>query len=393
MNDTYDIVIVGCGIVGLTLAVALAKCGLNLVLLEKSDSPNTVLKHADIRVSAIHLASQKLFESLGVWDQMAQGVSPFTQIEVFESHSSGMLHFDSTLIASPYLGFIAEHKVLIKSLLTALSHYSVEIRYQSTLQTAKITEDKARLTLENGDTLTSRLVVGADGMHSTLRQLVGISMSQYDYQQTALVANVQTEKPHETIARQCFRPQGPLAFLPLKAPHHCSIVWSTSPDEASTLQTLPDESFNLNLASAFNYHLGNVAVQSPRIHFPLKMRYAKPFVLPRLALVGDAVHTIHPLAGQGLNLGLMDAAYLAQVITDVQRSGNDIGDYGRLRRYERGRKSQHAAMIVSMELLKRGFGINTPLCSAVRNQLMLKLNQAHFMKRQLISLASGTSKY
>ena len=386
MNKHYDITIVGAGIVGLTLALALAKRKFKVLLIEKNTSIENIIEPSKGRVSAINLASQAIFTSLGVWPRMQLRASPFEQILVFEPTQTYELQFDSALIEKPYLGHIVEHPLILQVLSDTLLQYSGEIRYQSAIQSFTPEKEKAEITLETGEIIKSHLIVGADGMHSKVRDLAGITIHQRDYHQAALVAEVHTEKPHQKAAWQCFRPTGPLAFLPLKEDHHCSIVWSTNVEEAATLQKLPDKEFSHKLKIAFENRLGNVQVQSSRIQFPLKMRYAKEFVKPRFALVGDAIHTIHPLAGQGLNLGLLDAACLAEVI--AERPDN-IGDYGTLRRYARWRKSHHLASIAAMEIFKQGFAANTFPLPWIRERCMQQFNQTNFLKRWCITFATG----
>lgn len=388
MNKHYDITIVGAGIVGLTLALALAKRKFKVILLEKNTSIENIIAQSKGRVSAINLASQAIFTSLGVWPRMQQRASPFEQIRVFEPTQTYELQFDSALIGKPYLGYIVDHSFILQVLNDALLQHSGEIRYQSVIRSLTLEKEKAKITLETGEVIESHLIVGADGMHSKMRDLAGITIKERDYHQTALVTQVHTEKPHQKIAWQCFRPTGPLAFLPLKEAHHCSIVWSTSLEEAASLQKLPDDTFSHRLQTAFENRLGEIQVQSSRIQFPLKMRYAKEFVKPHFALVGDAIHTIHPLAGQGLNLGLLDAACLAEVIAEAP---NNMGDYRVLRRYARWRKSPHLATIAAMEIFKQGFAASTFPLPWIRERCMQQFNQTNFLKRWCVNFATGLS--
>ncbi len=389
MHKTYDIAIVGGGITGLTLALALARDKFNVALIEQNSSIEHTLKQAEFRVSAINLAVQALFTALDVWPKMRLRVSPFEHIRVFEPKKNYELEFDSALVKERHLGFIAEHQLMLQVLTEALSHYPIEMFYQSAVQSLNLGIKTAELTLATGETIASRLVVGADGMHSKLRDLAGINITQRDYHQVALVAEVKVEKSHQHTAWQCFRANGPLAFLPLKDQHSCSIVWSTSKEEAEQLQQLTEKAFELKLERTFEHRLGSVHLQSPRITFPLKMRYAKHFVKSRLALVGDAIHTIHPLAGQGLNLGLLDVACLAEVIKNAHDKGDDIGDYAVLRRYERWRKSHHLAAIFAMEVFKQGFAIDVFPFGWLRERLLNQFNRIDYLKRWCVEFASG----
>lgn len=392
LNKLHDVAIVGGGIVGLTLALALAKRNFDVVLIEKNPSIEDTLQPSDFRVSAINLASQALFKSLDVWPAMKSQVSPFEKVCVFEPSKAYTLEFDSAAIPSSHLGFIAGHQLMTRVLTDKLSFYPIEKFYRSVVQSLEIGLKHATLTLETGETILSRLVVGADGMHSKLRELAGITVTERDYHQVALVAEVQTEKPHQKIARQCFRSTGPLAFLPLKDENTCSIVWSTTATEAQRLQNLSEEMFAVELEAAFEYRLGTVQLQSPRFTFPLKMRYAKRFVQPRFALAGDAIHTIHPLAGQGLNLGLLDVACLADVLQAARDKSDDIGEYAILRRYERQRKSHHVAAIAAMEMFKQGFGISIPPLAWMRERFLYQFNRMESLKRYCLGFATGLKK-
>jgi len=386
---TYDVAIVGGGVVGLMLALALARLKFTIVLIERNISAEQTLKQAAGRVSAINLASQAIFESLGIWSKIKLHAGCFEQIRVFEPSQTYELCFDSTLVQAPYLGHIVEHSLMLSTLMDALSCHSVEVRYQNVIQSLNIGKEKVELTLETGEVITSRLIVGADGMHSKLRDLGGISINQRDYHQTALVAKVKTEKSHEKTAWQCFRQAGPLAFLPLKDENTCSIVWSASPSEISALEALSAKEFASALKKAFENRLGDVELQSKCVSFPLKVRYAKQFVKPRFALVGDAIHTIHPLAGQGLNLGLADAASLAKVLENARRQENDIGNYLVLRRYERWRKNHHIAAITAMDIFKQGFGVNIFPLAWMRKHFMKQFNKMDYLKRWCIYFATG----
>jgi 2-octaprenylphenol hydroxylase len=235
------------------------------------------------------------------------------------------------------------------------------------------------------------LVVGADGANSWLREKSTIPLTFWDYQHHALVATIKTELPHEHCARQIFTPDGPLAFLPLFEQNLCSIVWSVSPEKAQQLKSLSAVEFNKQLSRNFDNRLGLCELQSERFSFPLRMRYARDFAKHRIALIGDAAHTIHPLAGQGVNLGLLDAVSLGQTIEQNIAEEKDIGLYKNLRYFERWRKTEAAQMIASMELLKQLFAGDNPMQKALRDVALVFTDQVSPLKTSFIKQAMGLS--
>lgn len=389
MKALYDVAVVGAGITGLTLALALAKCQFNVIVIEKNGPIDDANRPKDGRVSSINLGSQAIFNALNVWSDIKRKASAFEKIFVFEPNQKYRLEFNSASIQAPQLGFILEHEVMLAALTQALNHQPVKILYGTAIQAIDENAKQIVITLDNETQITTKLVVGADGAQSKLRELANIAVKKRSYDQTALVAEISTEKSHQQTAWQCFLPNGPLAFLPLQDEHHCSIVWSSTPEEIAQLLRLPNEAFELKLKLAFQNQLGHLKLVSDRKTFPLVMRYANDFVKPRIALVGDAIHTIHPLAGQGLNLGLLDAACLAETLEKARDQAYDIGDYAILRRYVRWRKSHHVALIAAMALFKQGFGLSTPPFGWIREKIMQQYNQWDFLKRVSIEYATG----
>lgn len=339
----YDVIVAGGGLVGATLALALGKMGLCVAVVERSSAPTAPPGPAyGARVSAFTVASERILRALGVWPVLpAERIGPMREMRVWER--TGEVHFDSAGIGEPCLGYIIEN---------AAVQWALERRID-TLPNVEWHrgEELAGLALDDGEAqavlgrrrLRAALVVGADGARSRVRELAGIDVAQGDYHQGAVVAEVRTAIPHRETAWQRFLPDGPLAFLPL-ANGASSIVWSTTPEHAAGLCTLDAEAFGLEVADAFEWRLGAVTAAGVRASFTLRHLHARAYVRERVALAGDAAHIVHPLAGQGVNLGLLDAAALAEVVGRAQGLGRDIGSRAVLRRYERWRRGHNALM-------------------------------------------------
>ena len=359
VKTDYDLVIAGGGMVGAALAGALGEADLRIALLE--GAPLDRIRpsdESDIRVSAIHRASQRIFAAIGAWDGMtAWRVSPFRDMRVWDAAGFGQIHFDSADLGEPLLGWIIENRVIQYALLERARQLSaVALLCPATLDTAQpLAETGWRVRLHDGRELTTRLLVGADGASSRVRQLANIDTRGWNYDQQAVVGHVRTAEPHQETAWQRFLPTGPLAFLPLHD-GRCSIVWSTTPEQAEALLALNESAFAEALADAFDRRLGSIIEVGPRGAFPLRRQHAQAYVKPGLALIGDAAHVVHPLAGQGVNLGLLDAATLAEVILDALDTGQDFASFKTLRRYERWRKGDNLLMLGVMDGFKRLFG-------------------------------------
>ena len=357
-NDApYDVIIVGGGMVGLVLAKALADDDFNIAIIESSKSaPKWNSQSFDLRVSAITRASQHILESLGTWTKIeAMRLSPFRDMHVWDATGDGVIHFDSAEIGENCLGHIIENSAIQSALYQACQEND-NIRWLSAVNPLQMNIEKqnANIQLDNGETVYANLIVGADGGNSWVRKMAEISVNTTDYKQTAVVATVKTELSHKETAWQRFLPTGPLAFLPLSE-GFSSIVWSTTPKQADALTAMDDKRFCEELAKSFGYKLGQIIETSERAKFPLRSQHAQHYAKDRLALVGDAAHTIHPLAGQGVNLGFADAASLAEILSEARAQKKDIGHLLVLRRYERWRKGENLAMLTAMTGFKTLF--------------------------------------
>ncbi|HHE5698673.1 TPA: FAD-dependent 2-octaprenylphenol hydroxylase [Citrobacter amalonaticus] len=390
--QSVDVAIVGGGMVGLAVACGLQGSGLRVAVLEQREPQPLAADAAPaLRVSAINAASEKLLTRLGVWsDIVARRASCYHGMEVWDKDSFGRIEFDDQSMGYSHLGHIVENAVIHYALWQKAQQSSdITLVAPAELQQVAWGENDAFLTLKDGAMLTARLVIGADGANSWLRNKADIPLTFWDYRHHALVATIRTEEAHGAVARQAFHGEGILAFLPLRDPHLCSIVWSLAPQEAERMQQASDEQFNQALNIAFDNRLGLCSVESERQVFPLTGRYARQFAAHRLALVGDAAHTIHPLAGQGVNLGFMDAAELVDELKRLHRQGKDIGQYLYLRRYERSRKHSAAMMLAGMQGFRELFAGTHPAKKLLRDMGLKLADTLPGVKPQLLRQAMG----
>lgn len=372
----HDVIIVGAGIVGLAFACAIAKSNLRIAVIDKH-KPKIYLptEQYDLRVSAITLGSKKILDKLEVWQHLPTSrIGFFRNMHVWDGSGDGVIDFNSADIDADTLGYIIENRVLQNALVQQLLTYP-NIQF-----------------IENSiDTIqhTAALLVGADGGESQIRKLAGIELQQRDYHHHALVATVQTTLPHQETAWQRFLPDGILAFLPLAGANQCSIVWSTTPAEVQQLLSMDNNNFKKTLAEKFAYQLGDIIDVSERVTFPLQMRHAKKYVLEKIALIGDAAHTIHPLAGQGVNLGIADAAALAEIILTAQSKKRSIGSLATLRPYERARRSENTIMIATIEAIKQLFSRQELPVQTIRNLGINLTDKITPVKNYLMRRATG----
>ncbi|MEN5032445.1 2-octaprenyl-3-methyl-6-methoxy-1,4-benzoquinol hydroxylase [Pseudomonas sp. Ps21-P2] len=395
METRADLLIVGAGMVGSALALALRDSGLNILVVD--GGPLTVKPFVadapfEARVSALSIASQRILERLGVWDGIvARRASPYSDMHVWDGSGTGKVHFSASSVHAEVLGHIVENRVVQDALVERLHDSSIGLLADARLEQMRHSGDDWLLTLSDGRTLRAPLVIAADGANSTVRRMTGTATREWDYLHHAIVTSVRTADSHRKTAWQRFTDDGPLAFLPLdrEGEHWCSIVWSATPEQSERLMKLDDERFCRELENAFEGCLGQVISADSRVCVPLRQRHAKRYVAPGLALIGDAAHTIHPLAGQGVNLGFLDAAVLAEVLRGAVERGERLADERVLSRYERRRMPHNLALMAAMEGFERLFQADALPVRLLRNAGLKVVDHSAEAKALFVRQALG----
>lgn len=384
--------IVGAGPVGSTLASLLGHAGVDCCILDTGG--NTLDKtdnNIDPRALAITHASKRIMQSFDLWRHLpTERIGYFQNMHVWDENSQGEVAFSCRDMCESTLGYIIEQSVIqteLNKMLTVLPTVDV----YSDVSVIDLSEEDGGIivALEDGRRLKSQLLVAADGSHSTIRELAGIDYKTHDYAQQAVACVVNTFLSHAHVARQRFLSLGPLAFLPMYAENQCAIVWSTAPEHARQLMNLEDEQFRTELQNAFESTLGDITGSGPRAVFPLRRAQAERYCLSRIALVGDAAHCVHPLAGQGANLGLLDAASLFEVLYEARLKKKDVGRLSVLRRYERWRKGENHLMMMVFEAFKYLFESQKTPLPLLRETGMKLFNNMEPIKQQVMRRAMG----
>lgn len=350
-----DAVIVGAGVVGAACALALAQQGLEVALVEGREPPRWSAQQPDLRVYAFAPDNAALLQTLGVWPAIQSArVQPYRRMRVWDAAGGDELTFDADALGRAQLGWIVENALLVDRLWAALPAAGVRLHCPATVDEVEQDEEGVRLRLSDGTRLDARLAIAADGAASQLRRSAGIDVSEHDYDQRGVVAFIETEQPHAGTAWQRFLPTGPLAVLPF-VEGRSSIVWTLPTDEAERVTALDDAGFARELQAALGGRLGAMRPLSPRVAFPLRRQLARRFIEDRIVLVGDAAHVVHPLAGQGVNLGLRDVSALRDLVIAAQARRVDWTAAHRLARWARQRRSESLAAAYTFEGINRIF--------------------------------------
>lgn len=394
MNDGTDVIITGGGLNGPALALALARAGLRVTVVDAQPASARAEADFDGRAYALALASKRLLVAIGVWDRVAGSAEPILEIKTSdgrpgEGPSAFFMHFEAAEIEEGPLGFLVEDRHLYAALLDAMrAEAGITLLSATTVAAQKVGPAEVAVTLSDGRRLSGRVLAGCDGRQSGTAERAGISRTGWGYAQTALVCAVAHERPHMGIAHQFFMPSGPLAILPLRG-NRSSIVWSETDAQARVIAALDDDDFLEVLRPRFGDFLGQIALAGKRFSYPLNLTLANSYVAPRVALVGDAAHGVHPIAGQGLNLGFRDVGALAEVLVEAHRRGEDIGAGDVLDRYQSWRRFDATALALGMDAVNRLFSNDNPLLRAARDLGMGVVGALPGLRRGFIRQAAG----
>lgn len=388
--QNVDVLIVGGGMVGLSLAVALKTTELSVAVVSNAPLSQPLPDSPTPRVSAINKRNADRLNTLGAWQHiMPSRVCAYTQMAVWDQDSFGRIAFDAAESDTANLGHIVENQALVNALATQIDALPNVTVSESAITRVLWGEDQTVVMLENNEAIACKLLVGADGANSFIRNQAAFPLTFKDYGHTAIVANVRCDAPHDGVARQVFTPTGPLALLPMADPNLVSIVWSQDKDKAAALMDLDDTAFTGALAATCGAVLGTMSLTTERFHFPLVMRYARQWLKQGVLILGDAAHTIHPLAGQGANLGMQDAFALADCLSQLATSGKPFNRLRYLRPWERARKAEALKMIAAMEGFKQLFGGDDPLKKLIRGVGLKATDALPGIKERWVAQAMG----
>lgn len=384
-----DLLIVGGGMVGLTLANAVASAGLSVTVVDREAPAAALDFKADGRVSAIAAGSVRLLRALDVWQRAETDAQPILDIRVSDGDAPWFLHYDHSALGDEPLGHIVENRVLRTALHERTAAQGrIDHRAPASILRIERGADGVRATLGDGAEISARLLIAADGRNSAVREDAGIRVVRRPYKQTAIVCTIAHERPHNGVAQERFLTAGPFAILPMTG-NRSSLVWTERADLAPAMLALDDDAFLEEVAWRFTDYLGALSLAGPRWSYPLELSWAVRTVDRRLALVGDAAHGIHPIAGQGLNLGLRDVAALAEVLVDAHRLGLDIGSSTVLARYQRWRRVDIASMSVITDALNYLFANDITPIKVARGLGLAAVNQIPSLKRTFMRHAMG----
>ena len=394
MEHDCDIAIVGGGLNGPALALAAAQVGLRVIVLDATSHKPRKNAKFDGRAYALALASKRLMAAVGVWENVAQDAEPMLNIRVSDGHagvgaSPFFMDFDHAELEEGPMGYMVEDRHLRYALQAAMQNSPlIEYRLATRVTGQSTGPEGVTLSLANNQKITTRLLVGADGRQSGTAARAGITYTGWQYGQTALVCAVEHDRPHGGVAHQFFMPAGPMAVLPLSA-RRSTVVWSEKTDSAAVIKTLDDAAFLDVLRPRFGDFLGDIALTGGRFSYPLGMMIAKNYIAPNVALIGDAAHGVHPIAGQGLNAGLRDVAALIQVLSEAKQRGEDFASQPVLARYQLWRRFDATALAVATDGFNRLFSNDNPILRLGRDLGMGMLNAMPKVRRGILREAAG----
>lgn len=396
-EDHYDVIIIGGALTGISLACALASGGINVAVIENRNPKDIMSEHSDGRTCAISFGSKKILERFGLWEKMQQKAGPIWDIRITDTDSPLFLHYDHDLIGNNSMGFIVENAYALQCAYekaTSLEHLTLFAprSYRSIERSAR----DVTVTLDNGRVLHSDLLIAADGRHSNIRKMADIQTVEWNYDQSAIVCNIAHEQDHRGVAQERFLAAGPFACLPMYGGKKSSLVWTEKTALAPLFMKMDDAEFILEIEKRLGTYLGKISMESQRLCYPLSMVHAKTYTANRLALIGDAAHGIHPIAGQGFNLGIRDIGVLADLIIETKKLGLNIGTQTILNQYEQARRLDNSMMVGVTDILNRLFSNDSAPLRAGRTLGLSLINKIplakKFFMRHAMGLYSGQKK-
>ena len=385
-----EIIISGAGVVGMTLAYALAEHGIKTAIIDSVDLKSSLSAAFDGRSYAVSYAPYIMLKTIGLWDKIGHSAQPINEIHVTDGDCPAFLHFDEQELGDGPLGQIVEVRHIRAGLYKAIKdHDNITLLTPNKIIETETTSGSITIKLESGEQISSSLLIAAEGRRSILREQYDIHVRHWDYQQTGIVTTVEHELPHQGIAHEKFFPSGPFAILPLQG-NRSSIVWCEPPERTKTIMNLNEAGFNAELKKKFGDFLGEVQSIGSRWSYPLSMQLADHYTAERFCLIGDAVHGIHPIAGQGFNLGLRDIAALTEVLVDAKKIGADLGSELLLERYVHWRRTDNNVLALGMDGLTRLFSNDNPVISLGRRLGIAAVEEVPAMKKFFMQHARGT---
>ncbi len=386
----YNAIIVGGGMTGLAAATALGRQKLKVAVIDRDNLQSQQLPEFDGRVSAISLGSRHILENLGAWGNMLPHAQPILDIRVHEAGGFGHVHYDHKTVGDDPMGHIIENRHIRSALLSAVAAQdSVTVHAPTQWETVEFSDNSVSLNLSNGQTIAAPLLIAADGKFSKLREKMKLPVIKRDYEQTAIVATIKHSQPHQGVALERFFTQGPFAVLPMKG-NRASLVWVEAPATAKAICALPSAQVLPYLQEKMQGYLGEVELDSQLWSYPLTAVMAKDAVAQRSLLLGDSAHAIHPIAGQGVNLGFRDVAVLDEIVAEAKKLGQDIGANATLAKYQQWRRFDTAAMLGATDGLNNLFSNNNTAVSLIRNSGFALVNQWPSVRDTLMKHAMGT---
>jgi len=391
-SEKFDVIIAGAGMVGLTMAVALARSGVNVAVIEKTSLPEQLEEKFDGRVSAISLGSQQILDAAGAWQYMHEFAEPILDIRVTDGKTPIFLHYNHREVGDLPFGYIIENRYTRYGLQQAAAKLG-NLKIIDSFITTKLLHDNdsASVVGADGRILSARLVIAADGRGSNLREMAGIKAVGWSYKQTAIVCTIEHELPHKGLAHERFLPIGPFAVLPMHG-NRSSLVWVEPEDRVKIYMELPEEEFVQEIAERIGDYLGKIKTIGSRFSYPLSLLHAKEYTATRMVLIGDAAHGMHPIAGQGVNLGFRDVAVLRDLILEKHAVGLDIGGDGLLADYARLRKFDNVSMLAVMDVLNRLFSNNILPIRVARDAGLWAVGKMPELKKMFMRHAMGVKK-